>query len=533
MSDEVETSTPQFVYEPDAEAGGFVMLIAKEEEPTVDGRMFAAGAISWRELPIPLTLNRSNTTEGQHKTADGIGAITEIWREGNSIYGKGFFSADELGQTARQLIQEGTISGVSADVGGTVKEELAADDTGAYPDGVNTLFTKGKILGVTALLHASFDATKIAVDNTITAAAGAPWSPPSSVFANPHLSEPTPLTITADGKVFGHAALWNTCHVGYQDRCVQPPRSAKDYAYFNIGQVITADAIPVEVGRITAETGHAPLELAAQPAKEHYDHTGFAAAYVRAGEDQHGIWFAGQLAPEATEAQIANLRAAGVSGDWRNISGNLEMVGLLAVNTPGFPVPRPKASIVAGAQMSLVAAGMVTPDEVEEFKKKKGCGCKGCEDTEEMSAEDCGCDEEELVAAIDKAMPGIQVSFEFNAGKPIDWSSDFDENFLAQIIEHFEALSSLAVQANDSGSKLSAQVQGFASYLKGEADETVAFVNRSLGRSTVQAEEVKETNDEPVAAYETEEVSGEAPAVEGLSIEARLMLMDLDLDLDL
>lgn len=393
MSD-VETTTPQFVYEPDAAAGGFVMLIAQENEPTVDGRMFAAGAVTWRDLPIPLTLNRANTEAGQHKTAEGIGAITEIWREGNNIYGKGFFSSDDLGQTARKLIQEGTISGVSADIAGAVKAELSAADE-SVPDGVRTLFTSGKVIGVTALLHASFNETKIAVDNTILAS-GKPWAPAATVFSNPHLTEPTPLTITADGRVFGHAALWGTCHVGYQDRCVQPPRSTKSYAYFNVGQVLTADAIPVDVGRITAGTGHAAIELAAQPAKEHYDHTGFAAAFVRAGEDEHGIWFSGQLAPDATETQIANLRAAGVSGDWRNIGGNLEMVGLLAVNTPGFPVPRPMASVVAGADMSLVAAGIVMP--IEEFKKKDcGCGCKGknCkgDDSEEL-AEDCECDDE-------------------------------------------------------------------------------------------------------------------------------------------
>ena len=357
MSDVNRASTaavPKFVYEPDANAGTFVMLIAQEDIATVDGRMFSPGAIDWRELPIPLTLNRTNSAEGQHKTAVGIGAITEIWRDGNNIYGRGFFSADDAGQEARNLIKEGTISGVSADVGGVISEEMASD----APEGVNRLFTKGTIIGVTALLHASFNDTKIAVeDDALTAAAARGWAPPSDAFVNPNLSRPTPLTVTEDGRVFGHAAVWGTCHVGYRDRCVTPPRSNKGYQFFNTGQVLTNDGKTLPVGRITANTGHAAIELAAQPAKEHYDHTGFAAAYVNAGEDEHGIWFSGVVAPDATPAQVANLRAAGVSGDWRNIGGSLEMVGLLAVNTPGFPVPR--ASIVAGAQMSLVAAGFV------------------------------------------------------------------------------------------------------------------------------------------------------------------------------
>lgn len=364
MSDvnRASTAVPQFVYEPDASAGTFVMLIAQEDTPTVDGRMFTPGAIDWRELPIPLTMNRVNSAEGQHKTAVGIGAITEIWRDGNNLYGRGFFSSDEAGQEARSLIKEGTISGVSADVGGVVSQELASDDP-STPPGVNRLFTKGTIIGVTALLHGSFNDTKIAVeDDVLTAAASRGWTPPASAFTNPNLSRPTPLTVTEDGRVFGHAAVWGTCHVGYRDRCVTPPRSAKGYQFFNIGEVLTAEGKKLPVGRITANTGHAAIELGAQPAKEHYDHTGFAAAYVSAGEDEHGIWFSGVVAPDATEAQIANLRAAGVSGDWRNISGNLEMVGLLAVNTPGFPVPRASSAIVAGAQMSLVAAGIVGLD---------------------------------------------------------------------------------------------------------------------------------------------------------------------------
>jgi len=378
MSEQVAAVTgeaPKFVYEPEASAGKFVMLIAQEEVPTVDGRQFAAGAIKWRELPIPLTLNRSNTAEGQHKTAVGIGAITRIERQGNNIYGWGYFSSDEAGQEARALIKEGTISGVSADVGGVAVEELEVEG------GVRKLFTAGTIIGVTALLHASFNATKIAVDegeddtedaeaedtesvesdeeDALTAAASRGWTPPDAAFGNPNLAGPTPLTVTDDGRVYGHAAVWGSCHVGYRDRCVTPPRSRRGYQFFNTGEIVTASGKRVPVGRITANTNHASIELGAQPAKDHYDHTGFAAAYVQSGEDEHGIWFSGVLAPDATPAQIANLRAAGVSGDWRNIDGSLEMVGLLAVNTPGFPIPRAQASIVAGAQMSLVAAGIV------------------------------------------------------------------------------------------------------------------------------------------------------------------------------
>lgn len=378
-------------YEPNGGAS-FVLKIAQEGVRTKDGREFGAGSIDWREMPIPLMLIRSNdpTGRGGHKGSEAVGMISEMWREDNgdgfgTIYGRGYFASDEIGETARKLIAEGIISGVSADVGGAVVEELATDNDGEQV----RRFLRGTILAVTALPIPAFDDTKVSVthDEPIVASAGSDWAPLSDWFANPNLKAPTPITITADGRVFGHAALWGTCHVGYRDRCVTPPRSKSGYSYFNTGQVLTADGKTVHVGRLTAGTGHAAIEFGAQPAVQHYDHTGWQGALVAAGEDEFGVYVAGAISPTATADQIATLRASAVSGDWRAIQGALELVGVLAVNTPGFPVPRARAGLVAGAQVSLIASGL--------------CGCENDEPaiitelgtdetvtTQELSAED-------------------------------------------------------------------------------------------------------------------------------------------------
>jgi hypothetical protein len=370
-------------YEPNG-ATKFVMVIAKEGVRTVDGREFAAGSIDWREPPLPLMMIRENdpTGRGGHKGSSAIGMISKIWREdddqGNgTIYGEGYFSSDEAGDTARQLIAEGTISGVSADVGGAVVEELEASDE----FGMRRIIRRGSIVAVTALPIPAFDDTKVSVvsegeEAPLIASASESWAPKAEWFANPNFTEPTPITITPEGRVFGHAALWGTCHVGYKDRCVTPPRSASNYQYFNTGQVLTADGQTVNVGRLTAGTGHASIEFAAQPAVEHYDNTGWQGAYIHAGEDEHGVWFAGSVSPQATPEQIATLRASMVSGDWRRINNSLELVGVLAVNTPGFPVPRARAGLVAGAQVSLIASGL--------------CGCENEElsVTEEAQVEE-------------------------------------------------------------------------------------------------------------------------------------------------
>ena len=44
-------------------------------------------------------------------------------------------------------------------------------------------------------------------------AAAAPVAPPASWFDQPKFSGPTPLTITPEGRVYGHAALWGTWHI--------------------------------------------------------------------------------------------------------------------------------------------------------------------------------------------------------------------------------------------------------------------------------------------------------------------------------
>lgn len=200
-------------------------------------------------------------------------------------------------------------------------------------------------------------------DNSNTAAAPTLLAPPAEWFVDPKLDGPTPLTVTADGHVFGHIAAWGVCHMGIADRCVLAPRSRTGYKYFLNGSVLTADGSMVKVGRLTVGTGHADARLGYIPAADHYDNTGTAAAVVASGEDKWGIWVNGGVAPDATPEQIAALRRSPISGDWRRTrEGGLELVAALAVNTPGYPIISRTAS---GEQASLIAAGLLLPEGVE------------------------------------------------------------------------------------------------------------------------------------------------------------------------
>lgn len=205
---------------------------------------------------------------------------------------------------------------------------------------------------------------------TAVAASGAPAMPPLEWFTDPQLDGPTPLHYDDQtGRIYGHIATWNSCHVGISRRCTPPPRSASDYAHFATGakRVMDGDTQrTVAVGHLTlspskAQGGHANLAMTAKEAASHYDNTCFAAADVAAGEDAHGIWVAGLVKPDLSDADINDLLASSPSGDWRPVDGNLEMVAVLHVNTPGYAVPR--ARVASGGEvLALTAAGALKPE---------------------------------------------------------------------------------------------------------------------------------------------------------------------------
>ena len=183
------------------------------------------------------------------------------------------------------------------------------------------------------------------------------WRPDKAWFTDPQFSVHTGITVTDEGRVYGHAAPWGECHIGHNDQCITLPHEDA-HPYFMTGEVVCADGARVAVGQITVGTGHAPLSYRASHAAEHYDNTGACVADVAVGNDRFGLWIAGAIRPSVAASRVHELRASGrLSGDWRRIGGQLRLVGLLAVNVPGFPIPVARARVASGAPQSLVAAG--------------------------------------------------------------------------------------------------------------------------------------------------------------------------------
>lgn len=199
--------------------------------------------------------------------------------------------------------------------------------------------------------------------------AAATFAPPRAHFEMMEPDSPTPMTYEDDGRVYGHPALWGSCHRGFMggafEQCVTPPRSATEYAQFHLGHIITAEGERVAIGKITFDTDHAPLTADVVAASRHYDNTGSVGAYVRASNGKLGPWLSGTLRPDLPASALVSLRANPLSGDWRSLNGNLELVAALAVPVPGFPIPQLALSAaIEGGVQSLILPGFC--EECEE-----------------------------------------------------------------------------------------------------------------------------------------------------------------------
>lgn len=387
-----------------------IPVMVLEGVDTSDGRFIQPGATTWRTPPI--TLMGLDVTGFGHDGAIAVGRIETLEtvdasamidaRTGNAygagcnaVKATGFYLNTEEGQKFAQYVEDKAVTGISIDAGDVESEiEVTEVDDDGFPIAIKETVTAIRIMGATQCPFPAFEGAYITLGDgastepsqptaeqqaaSIRIVAGAgrrcepceagrplvasagPLAPPRSWFEDPHFAEPTPLTITKDGRIFGHLAEWGTCHTGVTNTCVVAPKSRSGYAHYRLKAVETAEGDLVPVGTITMGTGHASTRgnLTAEAVIAHYDNTGTAVADVAAGEDEFGIWFAGAMRPDVTETQVRTLRASAISGDWRARGGYLELLAALAVNVPGFPITRAVAA--SGAAVALVAAG-VTP----------------------------------------------------------------------------------------------------------------------------------------------------------------------------
>lgn len=368
-------------------------VLAVEGVPSGDGRMIRPGALTWRDLPLPLMLKTS--TEGEaHSGATLSGAITDIMRVGNQAWADIVIDMGSAsGQELRRLMTpmpDGTIMlrGVSVDLDSVAAEWIDDPDWAAYGGRVD--LTRGRIMGATACVMPALQEATIAllasascaiggeacdcpVDATIdalVASAGAPgdgvqariwtpWTPtleplvasagkipvnpPAAWFERQTYTEATPILIDADGRISGHVAGWKSAHISFRHK-VTAPHSYAQYRYFANKHTLTAEGTMVYTGPLMMDTVHPDLKMQASDAQAFYAHTGSVVGDVCIYEDEHGIAIQGAARPTATPGMLRAARGSDVSPDWRPIEGQLELVALLACNTSGFITPALAAS---------------------------------------------------------------------------------------------------------------------------------------------------------------------------------------------
>lgn len=201
----------------------------------------------------------------------------------------------------------------------------------------------------------------------LTRECGGPALPPADWFEQPKLSGPTPLTVTPEGRIYGHIALWDVPHRGFLhyewSERIYAPRSRTSYRQFLLHPLAVSccadDACgherkSVMTGTLTFGTTHAGKRLSAAAAQRFYEDSGLQGADVAIWDDQWGPCVSGALRPGMDDARVREVLGSTPSGDWRRIDGGLELCAVLGVNCGGIPVLA-SAHVEDGETMTLIA----------------------------------------------------------------------------------------------------------------------------------------------------------------------------------
>jgi len=388
------------------------VAIAYNEQPDPE-RDFTNVKWGWRDPEaslVPLMLQTS--TEMGHFGAELAGFIQSFELTGTGEpNATGRFYDTEAGRTARGLLLGGRKFGVSVDPDSDTTADymcIEEDDDG-FCQAAMWSFTYYSIAGLTMTPFPAFaranivlagaetadssapeDTVEAALEGLVAASAARPdrrARPPKAWFTmpEPEFGDPllvqqdlagerwgVPLTITEEGHVFGHLALWGEClRVGREDVCIQPPDSARAYAEFMVCSTRTAEGELVATGAMVVGCPHYPVSGVdrSHPSvvRDYYAEAGLGWADVRASSGAFGPWITGRVRPDVTLAQLSVLQSVPPSGDWSFSpeDGGLELCAILSVNKPGYPVRReaiaaaalPADSLADGASVAAHLVG--------------------------------------------------------------------------------------------------------------------------------------------------------------------------------
>jgi hypothetical protein len=370
-------------------------VIVVEGVPTGDRRVIDRGALSWADLPLPLMVQVQNPVGGGgHDGAVLAGRIDDIIRiDEDRVWASGMIDpASPGGPDLINALANNLMRGISVDLDDVLVVQRRSEH------GQQGGIAAGRIRGATVTPFQAITQATIQLDvDQLAASAGEaastnlariltpldgiesfidthsalvasgkiPTDPPAAWFVKRKFDEVTPLTVTADGRIFGHIATWGSCHISFR-RCEPVPQSSTNYAAFRTNSVLTAEGSTIRTGPLVMDTVHPDLRRLASDAQGFYDHTGCQVADIVPYDDRFGIAIVGAIRPDVKPEQLRALRGSDISPDWRTVNGRpRECVAMLAVNNSGFKVPQ---TLVASAGQYIVpgkiAAAIDENDEV-------------------------------------------------------------------------------------------------------------------------------------------------------------------------
>lgn len=372
-----------------------LLRLAQENRVTSNSDRRELKNARWVDRPLPLWAQLKNAG---HPQADLVASIVEIRRFGDEIWGVGSFSKTAIADTARLHVNDGSLNGVSIDVGDAMFEITdkldgkVTEDGGSlsdspfvfnlededFSDWMNdskepiTVLHNPEIRGATLVGIPAFGKSTIwnyddiddveelfgkvevkeskpsLTDNVFHIAASSKMSRvetfDKTFFEKMVFDRFTRMTITEDGHVFGHVYRFGDKH---RTLPYTFERLGSDFVekQFMQGQAHVEDSEgvveSVAIGNITYLAPHAKDHTHSMSSAELFEfvqeNTGCKMAAVIAWEDSIGLCVSGQLFSDVDGVDASKALAGGWSVDIRrdNNSGRLAPFGVHCVNQMG------------------------------------------------------------------------------------------------------------------------------------------------------------------------------------------------------
>ena len=320
-------------------------------EGTGDGRIIAAGALEWdldtESVPILWDME-----EGDHSGAV-IGTLDSITDTGGAleVTGRLFGSMPDLDRISL-LIDENAI-GWSLGLDDLEAEtRLTEPEWSEERDGTIviktsrqqelTTVTHGRVRHLALVDTPAWPVARPVLGSPPALAASAlGWTFPADHFKRWESAEPVPLTVTPDGRVWGHGA-GDGCFRGDGTCRKYTADPDPDMKNFHVGTACLDDGSVIRVGSLTCSGLHASTDLpTVADVRRHHEDSSTVWARVVAWNDARGrLCIAGSVVPGLDDRTLAQVSGSALSLEAWPVPGTpgLTLVGAHSVIVPAWPV---------------------------------------------------------------------------------------------------------------------------------------------------------------------------------------------------